>query len=145
MSTEHQTGRAIVEESSKLLFIRKDQDKEEKQKGGNSGNTTLNGDCVSKLQNQAKGCVVLRACSSEGPHAESLGACEGAHREGGHRRQGKGTAQRLPAEAGHTGGQLVGGLGTQDGGLEGVPTVKPHCSGLCALGALPSHCEVGVA
>lgn len=49
---------------------------------------------ASKLQKcRTTGCVVLRACSNEGPHAESLRVCEGAHQEGGHRRQGKGTAQ----------------------------------------------------
>lgn len=39
-SSEHQAGGAIVVGSSKLLFIRKDQDKDEKLKGGNSGNPT---------------------------------------------------------------------------------------------------------
>lgn len=44
MSSEHQVGGAMVVGSIKLLFLRRDHDKHEKLKGGNSGHPTLDGD-----------------------------------------------------------------------------------------------------
>lgn len=76
--------------------------------------------------------VMLRACSSEGPQAESCGTREGAHREGGHRRQGEGTAQRLPAGAGSVWRTVYWRAWSTGQGTGGSPDcVKPHHSALC--------------
>lgn len=60
MSSEHQAGRAIVVGSSKLLFIREDQDKDEKLEGGNSGNSNTGRRHLScRNEPQAVGCLGL--------------------------------------------------------------------------------------